>query len=59
MSFCSIKDHLPDGFYDAGRDRPFMSLGDYEQTLELDSREVILLDRLLLAVTLNETAFSR
>uniref|UniRef100_A0A7C8ZJJ6 Protein kinase domain-containing protein n=2 Tax=Opuntia streptacantha TaxID=393608 RepID=A0A7C8ZJJ6_OPUST len=45
VSFCSIKDHLPDGFYDAGRDRPFMSLGDYEQTLELDSREVILLDR--------------
>lgn len=44
-SFCSIKDCLPDGFYDAGRDRPFMSLVDYERTLELDSREVILLDR--------------
>lgn len=48
MSFCGIEDHLPDGFYDAGRDRPFMSLGDYEQTLEVHSREVILLDRLLL-----------
>ncbi|KMS96166.1 hypothetical protein BVRB_001470 [Beta vulgaris subsp. vulgaris] len=45
MSFCGIEDHLPDGFYDAGRDRPFMSLGDYEQTLEVHSREVILLDR--------------
>ncbi|XP_010917626.1 uncharacterized protein [Elaeis guineensis] len=44
-SFCSIDDHLPDGFYDAGRDRPFMSLQDYEQSLCLDSREVILLDR--------------
>ncbi|KAJ0981615.1 hypothetical protein J5N97_009870 [Dioscorea zingiberensis] len=44
-SFCSINDHLPDGFYDAGRDRPFMSLHEYEQSLCLDSREVILLDR--------------
>lgn len=44
-SFCSINDHLPDGFYDAGRDRPFMSLHDYEHSLCLDSREVILLDR--------------
>lgn len=44
-SFCSIDDHLPDGFYDAGRDRPFMPLRSYEQTLHLDSREVILLDR--------------
>lgn len=44
-SFCSIDDHLPDGFYDAGRDRPFMSLEEYEQSLCLDSREVILLDR--------------
>lgn len=44
-SFCSIDDHLPDGFYDAGRDRPFMPLEDYEQSLCLDSREVILLDR--------------
>lgn len=44
-SFCSINDHLPDGFYDAGRDRPFMSLHDYECSLCLDSREVILLDR--------------
>lgn len=44
-SFCSIDDHLPDGFYDAGRDRPFMPLRSYEQTLHLDTREVILLDR--------------
>lgn len=44
-SFCSIDDHLPDGFYDAGRDRPFMPLRSYEQNLHLDSREVILLDR--------------
>ncbi|KAF2284293.1 hypothetical protein GH714_020277 [Hevea brasiliensis] len=45
LSFCSIEDHLPDGFYDAGRDRPFMPLRSYEQILHLDSREVILLDR--------------
>ncbi|KAK9287821.1 hypothetical protein L1049_016263 [Liquidambar formosana] len=45
ISFCSIEDHLPDGFYDAGRDRPFMHLRSYEQTLHLDSREVILVDR--------------
>ena len=44
-SFCSINDHLPDGFYDAGRNRPFMSLKKYEQSLCIDSREVILLDR--------------
>ncbi|KNA19759.1 hypothetical protein SOVF_058550 [Spinacia oleracea] len=44
-SFCGVKDHLPDGFYDAGRDRPFMSLGEYEQSVEIHSREVILLDR--------------
>lgn len=44
-SFCGIDDHLPDGFYDAGRDRPFMSLEEYDQSLGLDSREVILLDR--------------
>ncbi|GAV57544.1 Pkinase domain-containing protein/LRR_4 domain-containing protein/LRR_7 domain-containing protein/EDR1 domain-containing protein [Cephalotus follicularis] len=44
-SFCGIEDYLPDGFYDAGRDRPFMHLGSYEQILHLDSREVILVDR--------------
>ncbi|KAF9607036.1 hypothetical protein IFM89_030809 [Coptis chinensis] len=44
-SFCSINDRLPDGFYDAGRDRPFMPLQSYEQSLCLDSREVILVDR--------------
>ncbi|XP_074292254.1 uncharacterized protein LOC141619128 [Silene latifolia] len=44
-SFCGVEDRLPDGFYDAGRDRPFMSLADYEQNLEIHSREVILLDR--------------
>jgi hypothetical protein len=45
LSFCSIEDRLPDGFYDAGRDRPFMPLRRFEQILPLDSREVILLDR--------------
>ncbi|KAJ8543449.1 hypothetical protein K7X08_005972 [Anisodus acutangulus] len=45
MSFCGIDDYLPDGFYDAGRDEPFMSLRSYEQNLHLDSREVILVDR--------------
>ncbi|XP_070018221.1 uncharacterized protein [Nicotiana sylvestris] len=45
ISFCGINDYLPDGFYDAGRDRPFMSLRNYEQNLHLDSREVILVDR--------------
>ncbi|MCD7445820.1 hypothetical protein HAX54_000058 [Datura stramonium] len=45
MSFCGIDDYLPDGFYDAGRGRPFMSISSYEQNLHLDSREVILLDR--------------
>lgn len=45
ISFCSIEDHLPDGFYDAGRDRPFMPLRNYEQNFHLDSREVILLNR--------------
>ncbi|KAL6894071.1 hypothetical protein ACP4OV_008169 [Aristida adscensionis] len=44
-SFCSIDDHLPDGFYDAGRDMPFMSLDEYERSLGLNAREVILLDR--------------
>lgn len=46
-SFCSVDDHLPDGFYDAGRDRPFMSIQDYEQSFSLGSREIILLDRLV------------
>ncbi|XP_020233564.1 uncharacterized protein LOC109813724 isoform X1 [Cajanus cajan] len=45
MSFCGIEDHLSDGFYDAGRDRPFMPLESYEQIQCLASREVILLDR--------------
>lgn len=44
-SFCSIDDHLGDGFYDAGRDRPFLPLENYEKSLHLDSREVILLDK--------------
>lgn len=47
VSFCSIEDCLPDGFYDAGRDRPFMQLTGYEQTLHLDSREVIFVDRFI------------
>jgi hypothetical protein len=45
ISVCGVEDRVPDGFYDAGRDRPFMSLSNYEQKLHLDSREVILLDR--------------
>lgn len=48
-SFCSIEDHLPDGFYDAGRDRPFKSLQDYEKSVCIDQREVILLDRFAIA----------
>ncbi|CAN1310346.1 Mitogen-activated protein kinase kinase kinase YODA [Linum perenne] len=45
LSFCSIEDIMPDGFYDAGRDRPFMTLSNYKIILPLDAREVILLDR--------------
>ncbi|XP_022940432.1 uncharacterized protein LOC111446040 isoform X1 [Cucurbita moschata] len=45
ISFCSVEDYVPDGFYDAGRDRPFMSLRNYEQNFHLDSREVILVNR--------------
>ncbi|VFQ86365.1 unnamed protein product [Cuscuta campestris] len=45
LSFCGIDDLLPDGFYDAGRDRPFMPLSIYDQNLPLGSREVILVDR--------------
>ncbi|KAF8369496.1 hypothetical protein HHK36_032490 [Tetracentron sinense] len=44
-SLCSINDRILDGFYDAGRDRPFMPLQSYEQSFPLDSREVILVDR--------------
>ncbi|KAI3788833.1 hypothetical protein L2E82_01611 [Cichorium intybus] len=45
MSFCSSEDYLPDGFYDAGRDRPFLPLSNYEKSLHLGSREVIVMDR--------------
>ncbi|KAL2463761.1 Leucine-rich repeat protein kinase family protein [Forsythia ovata] len=45
ISFCGVDDHLPDGFFDAGRDRPFMPLSSYEQNFQLHSREVILVDR--------------
>lgn len=45
ISFCSFEDCLPDGFFDAGRERPFLPLRDYEQNYHLDSREVILVDR--------------
>uniref|UniRef100_A0A1J3JM25 Serine/threonine-protein kinase PAK 6 n=1 Tax=Noccaea caerulescens TaxID=107243 RepID=A0A1J3JM25_NOCCA len=59
-SFCSTEDSLPDGFFDAGRDRPFMALSRYEEILPLDSREVILLDRakdeVLDAITLSARA---
>lgn len=54
-SFCSTEDSLPDGFFDAGRDRPFMPLSSYEEILPLDSREVILLDRLLLPLLVRLT----
>ncbi|KAG7018744.1 Plant intracellular Ras-group-related LRR protein 4, partial [Cucurbita argyrosperma subsp. argyrosperma] len=43
-SFCGVDEHLPDGFYDAGRDYPFMPLRNYEQNFLLDSREVILVN---------------
>lgn len=52
ISYCDIEDHLSDGFYDAGRDRPFLPLTVYEQNFNIDSREVILLDRLFLFVGL-------
>ncbi|XP_057771533.1 uncharacterized protein LOC130991373 [Salvia miltiorrhiza] len=45
ISFCGAEDRLPDGFYDAGRDRPFMPLPSYEKNAYVNSREVILLDR--------------
>ncbi|KAL8188832.1 hypothetical protein R6Q57_029587 [Mikania cordata] len=45
MSFCSINDFLPDGFYDAGRDRPFLPLSDYDKNVHIGSREVIVMDR--------------
>ncbi|KAL6581692.1 hypothetical protein OROMI_005706 [Orobanche minor] len=45
ISSCGVRDCLPDGFYDAGRDRPFMPLSSYEKNLYASSREVILLDR--------------
>ncbi|XP_050372713.1 uncharacterized protein LOC126790504 [Argentina anserina] len=43
-SFCSIEDSLQDGFFDAGRDRPFMPLESYDENFSLDSREVIFVD---------------
>jgi hypothetical protein len=57
-SFCSIDDHLPDGFYDAGRDMPFMSLEEYERSLGLYAREVILLDRSVLISIHNMLRFA-
>ncbi|XP_030530395.1 uncharacterized protein LOC115740883 isoform X2 [Rhodamnia argentea] len=60
FSFCGVEDYLPDGFYDAGRDQPFMPLSSYERNLPIDSREVILVDRdkdeVLDAVTLTAQA---
>ena len=55
FSFCGIEDHLSDGFYDAGRDRPFMPLESYEQNHCLDSREVILLDRFIIMIIITIT----
>lgn len=45
VSLCSIEDCLQDGFFDAGRDRPFMPLRNYDQSFHIDSREVIIVDR--------------
>lgn len=45
ISFCGVSDHLPDGFYDVGRDRPFLPLASYEKNPHGSLREVILLDR--------------
>ncbi|CAN6462951.1 unnamed protein product [Victoria cruziana] len=44
-SFCGVNDYLPDGFYDAGRGRPFMPLENYDKGFCLHSREVIVVDR--------------
>lgn len=45
-SFVGFDDRLHDGFYDAGRDRPFLPLDVLEkEQLCYDSREVILVDR--------------
>ena len=45
-SFCGFNERLPDGFYDAGRDRPFSSLEALEKEQPcFNSREVILVDR--------------
>ncbi|KAJ7561639.1 hypothetical protein O6H91_03G036000 [Diphasiastrum complanatum] len=45
-SFCGFQDKLSDGFYDAGRDRPFLPLDVLEEEqLSFNYREVILVDR--------------
>ncbi|GBG63012.1 hypothetical protein CBR_g34713 [Chara braunii] len=45
-SFCGFDDRLEDGFHDAGRERPFLSLDVLEKEPPcLDSREVIVVDR--------------
>lgn len=45
-SFCGVNDIIPDGFYDAGRDRPFKPLRNFEkENVCLGTREVILVDR--------------
>jgi len=45
-SLCGFNERLPDGFYDAGRDRPFSSLEALEKEQpSFNSREVILVDR--------------
>lgn len=53
QSFCSSNDCLPDGFYDPGRDRPFMPLQHFMQSLCLESREVILVDRFVFHMQFN------
>ncbi|XP_024529529.1 uncharacterized protein LOC9651494 isoform X2 [Selaginella moellendorffii] len=45
-SFCGFDDHLVDGFYDAGRDHPFLPLEALEnEQFSFNRREVILVDR--------------
>jgi hypothetical protein len=45
-SLCGAEDRLHDGFYDPGRERPFLPLEEFEREKPcVNSREVILVDR--------------
>jgi hypothetical protein len=45
-SLCGAEDRLHDGFYDPGRERPFLRLEEFEREKPcVNSREVILVDR--------------